>query len=415
MAVKLHGIRGGSSPVGGAWPGAAPPPGGAGVVSHRAPAALPGRTAPAAPRKMRPPLTLGRLLYFAILAGAMLAGGYYLWLHLFFARAVGVFERDVEQLAPREAGRILRVAVQPGDAVKKGQPLVWLDYGADAADSSSSAESGYLSAHGARAAAERQRRQELQQRRHEIEERRALLRGDIASLRARAQGLELQRDMVARSQEVAARLQKSGAATVAEVLRLQQQLAALDQERAAAQADGRQKERAEHALDEEAAQLDRTLKGLSEAPPHEDPGLITAPRDGVVAWVAHRAGEVVGPSDAVVTLRGGPLRVRAYVAPRDVMSLGAGRDVRVELPTGEALQGQVARQHQLATSVEEGRGAAARDPALAAEPVMPFVVADVDLPGLDPALAERLPLGSPCEIYGVRQWLRSARELWRRR
>ncbi|MCS6913446.1 MAG: HlyD family efflux transporter periplasmic adaptor subunit [Myxococcales bacterium] len=350
---------------------------------------------------MKAPLSVGRVLYFALLVGLLCLGIHWAWRQAVFVHAVGLIEQEVDRLAPREAGRIVRVAVQPGDRVHKGQPLVWLDY---ANGLQQQEGSGYISDQAARAGTERQRLVELERRRDEIEQRRALLRADLAALQARALGLRQQWSAVASAQEAAERLEHAGAATRAEVIRLHQQRAALEQEHAAALAESRQKQQAEQALGAEAARIDHAIATLRAAPaPAQDPGLILAPRDGVVAWVAHRAGEVVGPADAVVLLRSGPVRVRAYIQPRDARDLAEGTAVHIELPTGERLAGRVLRQHLLATSLAEGR--APRDPAPTSESA--FLLADIELLDLPAALAERLVAGTPCEVWARRGWLRT--------
>jgi multidrug resistance efflux pump len=372
MPVKLHGTRWGT-----------PPP-------H------PAANLTSAPRH-RPPLTLGRALYFLLLWGGLLLGGGWLLMHALYIRAAGVIERDVDRLAPREVGRIARVAVRPGDTVRKGQPLIYLDYAAG----------GYITQESVRAGTEAQRRLQLDQRRHELRERAALHRSSIAALKARVKGLSAQRQEVARAEAQAARLVAAGAATQAEVLRLTQRIIELERQRAEAVSEATEKDRALTALRYEERRLERAQRSAALDPPRPaDAGLIVAPRDGIVAWVAHREGEVVGPANVVVLLAGGPVRVRAFVQPRDGNSVVAGRSARIELPTGESVAGVMRGPHLLA-STWETEGDPWRLPHLpTSDSQRPLLITDVALAEAPQRMSEALAAGAPCEVW-VRRDLRA--------
>src|SRR6478735_7736076 len=121
MAVKLHGVVRPQRDDGASVTPLHPP--------MRLPAATPApEAAPKKPEAFRAPWTVGRVIYFGVLATGLSAGGLWGANWARFVTATGVVERDVDRLSPRERGRITKIAVKNGDAVKSGQPLVWLDF-----------------------------------------------------------------------------------------------------------------------------------------------------------------------------------------------------------------------------------------------------------------------------------------------
>lgn len=384
MAVKLHGLQMRASSMSSVHR--------AGAVPLRAPVRPPHPH----PRRFRPPLTLGRLLYFALLLCGAGLGGHFLYLSVFYVRAIGVFERTVDRLAPRERGRILRIEAQVGQVVKRGQPLVWMDYAAGAPG-----EAAYLSESAARQETQRQQKTLLQQRRNELVGRQALVRASLGGLRARAEGLSEQYATLEVSQKTAARLAATGAATEGEVARYRQKLAELAQERAAALAQANEQTAALAALGVEAQHLDAALREAPvPAPRPVDTGVISASRDGVVGWVMRHPGEVVTPQDPVVIVLDEHVHVRAYVQPRDARSLIPGREARIELPTGESLQGEVSVLHLLTTTQEEQQLGVPKNPALPADELMPYMLSDVAVKdqALPREVAAKLVNGAPCEV-----------------
>src|SRR5262249_51693390 len=156
-------------------------------------------------------------------------------------------------------------------------------------------------------------------------------------------------------------------------------------------------------LAREASELDRVLAGAPPAPDGQvDSGIIAASRDGVVAWVAFHAGEMVGPENAVVLLADSEhIRVRAFIPPKEAQALAPGRSAEIELPTGELLKGEVQKLHLLASLVPEqapllGRPTGSTLTQTPLPPVDPngaFLIADVAVPGVGPEVASRLVVG----------------------
>ncbi|HJZ88327.1 MAG TPA: HlyD family efflux transporter periplasmic adaptor subunit [Polyangia bacterium] len=376
MAVRLHGIPGGRAQ-------AAPAP---------------------APRpRFRSPLTVGRVIYFsALLVGA----GFLLhWLIVtaIFVSATGVVERDVDRLAARERGRITRIAVQVGDRVREDQPLAWLDY----APGSSGA---FVSEAAARAATQNAQVRDLRERRLDVDRQLAMLRSTIGGLHAQAKGLAAERRTLAHTRDTARRLVRSGAATEGEAEQLALKLAEVDKDLATAQRQASEQERAVETLRAQAADLDRALAQAGPlAPPVADPGVVRASRDGIVAWIGHHAGEVVGPGEVVLVLADErKIRVRAFVAPKDALAFAPRRAVTIRVPTGESLRGAVGQLHLLASVASEPQAPQLGHPqspglplGSAPPPVDPnaaFLLADVTLVDPPPAIVAHLVAGAPCEV-----------------
>ena len=376
MPVRLHGIPGGR---------AAPPP------------------APASPPRFRSPLTVGRVIYFSAL---LIGGGFLLhWLlvTLIFVSATGVFERNVDRLAARERGRITRVAVSVGEHVREGQPLAWLDY-------APGATGAFVSEAAARAANQNAQLRDLRERRLDVDRQLAMLRGTISGLHAQAQGLSAEKRTLVHSHDTAQRLLRSGAATESEAAQLSLKLAEVDKDSAAARHQASEQERALVTLRAQAAELDRALaKAEPEAPAVADSGVISASRDGVVAWIEHHAGEVVGPGDIVLVLADDrAIRVRAFVSPKDALAFSPKRTVTIRMPTGESLRGRVEQLHLLASVATEPQApqlGRPQNPTLpisgAPPPVDPnaaFLLAEVTVVDPPADVAARLVVGAPCEV-----------------
>jgi multidrug resistance efflux pump len=367
----------------------------------------------AQPTRPKPQLTVGRVIYFASLSLVGAVALYWLVMTLVFATAVGVVDQDLDRLAPPERGRITRISVKPGQKVKAGEPLVWLDYGSAQVEGQA-----FVSAAAARTSTREVQLSQMRDRRKEIDRLVASTRAIIGGLYTQASGLKEQRAALVRSRDTAVRLQHQGAATQAELLQFDLRMTQLDQDRAVALREGAEQQRALEALVAEAKLLDQAL-AQREATVGTDPGTIVASRDGTVAEVAFHVGEVVGPENAVVMLLDDEsIRVRAYVAPKDAPSFAPGAAARIGLPTWESMPGQVEGLHLLATisapaaqvpQLSKNPGAVEL-PSVAAPPVDPtaaFMLADVSVGQVPDHLAARLIVGSPCEVRVRRsyEWL----------
>jgi membrane fusion protein (multidrug efflux system) len=396
MPVKLHGvIRAQHSP------------GGATVTPIRpsVPVAPPPTPAPKKPEAFKAPWTVGRVLYFIVLACGLSLGGSWVVGWLRFVSAVGVIERDVDRLAPRERGRITRVDVKNGDTVKAGQPLVWLDY--------DHASGAFISDAAARANAHNSEIETMRERRQEIDRLSAQARTQMAGWQATARGLAPQRRTLGSTQLSALRLKREGAATEAEVSAVQVQLQQVEQQLATAREQARAQERVLVQLRAEADALDQTL-AQKEPAPTADEGVIAASRDGVVAWVAFHAGEVVGPDSQVLLITDDQhVRVRAFVQPKDATSLEPGKPAEVHLPSGEVLPGKVNRVGLLASVAPEPIAPSLgkpQQPTLTAQPLPPvdpnaaFLLAEIAVDAVPPAIGARLAAGAPCEVRVKRSW-----------
>src|SRR4051812_5664301 len=120
MAVKLHGVV---RPQRDDGPSSVTP-----LPVARPATPVPPPTAKKPDAQFRAPWTVGRVIYFGVLVTGLSAGGLWLANWARYVTATGVVERDVDRLSPRERGRITKIGVKNGDAVKAGQPLVWLDF-----------------------------------------------------------------------------------------------------------------------------------------------------------------------------------------------------------------------------------------------------------------------------------------------
>jgi multidrug resistance efflux pump len=355
------------------------------------------------PKPFKSPVTVGRVIYFCLLAAGIIGGGYWLALKIWFVTAVGVVDRDMDRLAPRERGRITKVAVKDGDIVRPGQPLVWLDYSAQSSEFVSEAE--------ARNASKQLQKDQLEARKQDIRRQQAMARATIAALRARAQGLAAQRSTLNRSKRSAERLQKAGAATGAEVERIVLALTEVEQELNASHRQAHEEDKAVRVLDDEYRELESTRSTVAVPGNSSDPGIIAASREGIVAWVAHNAGEVVDPNEPIIVLVDRDrIRVRAYVAPEDGSSVKLGTAATILLPTGERVEGTVSKVHMLASSFTEpqtltnappgevARGNTAPPLFGAQSNTLSFLLAEVSV--LDPQseVAKRLVMGTPCEV-----------------
>ncbi len=370
------------------------------------------RVHPSAPSRLQSPWTVGRVTYFVVLM--VLVVGAVAWAADGFraVRSVGIIERDIDRLSPRERARIARIGVAVGDRVKQGQPLAWLDYSAEGG-----AGSGYVSDSAMRIASHRGQRDGLLGRRHEVERQVATTKSVLAGLRATAQGLRARRDQLQSSQEATRRLVEQGAATAAELGQFALQLAELEQERNVAVREATEQERVLEALGREARQVEETLVATPELQAPADEGIIKASRDGVVALISRHPGEMVGPEDAVILLAD-PLKVvvRAFVEPKDAASMSANAAAEIELPSGESLRGRVETVQLLASLGREpglpqlGKNSTqmfSPNPAPPVDPKAAFLVANVSVTDVPDHLVGSFIAGSPCEVRVKRlhRWL----------
>lgn len=313
-----------------------------------------------------------------------------------FAHATGFVEREMDRLAPQGRGRISRIDAKPGDVVKKGEALVWIDYAPD--DESRGA--AYLSADAARVANREVQLEQLRIRRDEVERMKAVTRGAVASARARVEGYGAELAALDRSGDTVRRLRASGAATEAEVARFNLRRAELIGVREAARLQANAEARALDALREETHQIADALEQIpAPPPPPTNTGVVVASRDGVVGWVPRHVGEVVGPNDAVVLiLDRTQVKVRAYVSPRDAQNITPGRLARIDFPTGETLKGEVKQVHLLASLVPDQQPLPTANQPPAADPESSYLLADVSVLAVPQALADGLVVGSPVEV-----------------
>lgn len=357
------------------------------------------------PADFKAPWTVGRVLYFLVMVTGLTLGGKALFAWGRWVTATGVVERDVDRLAPREKGRITRVGVQAGDHVKAGQPLVWLDY---------SGPDGFISDAAQRVQQRDDTLEAMRERRREIDRLSAQAHTQLSGYASMAAGLEPQRRTLRDTQLSALRLKREGAATEAEVAQVQVQLQSVEQQISTARNQAESQGRVLAQLRSEAAALDRALKQKAPPPKTADVGVVTASRDGVVAYVAAHAGEVVGPEDAVVLIADDAhVRVRAFVQPKDAQALVPGKAAEVKLPSGEILKAEVERVGLLASIAPQPTAPSLGKPqqpsltAQAAPPVDPnaaFLLADVSVLEVPAAIAPRLAAGSPCEVRVERSW-----------
>jgi multidrug resistance efflux pump len=355
------------------------------------------------PEAFKAPWTIGRVVYFIVLMTVLGLGGSWVVGWLRFVTATGVLERDVDRLAPREKGRISKIAVKNGDAVKQGQPLVWLDYA-----------QGFISDADERQHSRDVNRQAMQERRREIDRLSAQARTQLAGWQSTARGMEPQRRTLKDTQLSAVRLRAQGAATQGEVSQVALQLQQVEQQLATAREQATAQEAVLARLQNEASALDQVLAAEPAAPPAPDVGIISASRDGVVAWVAFHAGEVVQPQDAVILLADDHhIRVRAFVQPKDAQSLEPGKGAWVLLPSGERLPARVDRLGLLASVAPPTQTPTLgkpTQPTLTAQPLPPvdpnaaFLLADVTVLDVKPDVAARLAAGAPCEVRVERNW-----------
>jgi HlyD family secretion protein len=386
MAVRLHGRSGDA-------PGEA--------IQLAPPTSLGVHVAQPVRRRVTP----GRLAYYVVLVGGVTLLAWKALTVLLYASAAGAIERPTYRLAPRERGRISRIPVSVGQRVATGDALVWLDHaaGEDAAGSP-----GFLSDASMRAAARLDQLHRLRQRRHELERQRAYLAAAAEGARHRARDLGAEAQRLREWHASAERLLALAAATEAEVTQVALRLATAERERASAASEASVRSAELSEVRAELVELDRSIREsatLAAAAPAEA-GVIRAPHPGRVAWIAHSAGEVVGPDDpVVVVIDESSFRIRAFVAPEEARSFAPGVAVRVRLPTGEGFDGRVTGLMLLASpGSQPGPAPGVLRPA---DPAPALLIAEVALLAPSPDLPEWSPTGAPCEV-------RARRAFWRR-